>query len=86
MIKGEVDKTCRGKCKAHEIAGPKPNERHFFAKGGGKVYCKNCRTYMLKRRECPCDPHHLLRGGKRAKDGQRKMAVWKAWADRRTRR
>ena len=86
MIQGKVDPTCRGKCKDVAIPGPKPNERNYFGKDGGRCYCKNCRTYMRRRPECPCHPHHLIRGGKRAKDAQRKMRTWQAWADRRTKR
>ena len=60
--------TCRGHCKRHDVAAPepRPGDRGYWIKDGGRVYCRQCRRYMTARPVCPCDQHHQLRGGAKA--------------------
>ena len=80
-LNGQVAQTCRGKCRAAAVPGPKPNERNYYGRDGGRVYCKQCRVYFKRRPECPCDPHHQLKGQRRAADARRKAQTWQKWAD-----
>ena len=60
--------TCRGHCKRDGVAAPppRPGQRGYWAHDGGRVYCRQCRTYQTRRLHCPCSDAHQLRGTAKA--------------------